>query len=88
MHIHGWTAIAAAALAFVATTSSPAFADDPNDAISQSQVQQGLAASPVPASQLNFSGKNPYLVALGSYLVWIRQRVRHLRRTLRDENRD
>jgi len=32
-------------------------------------VQQGLAASPVPASQLNFSGKNPYLVALGSYLV-------------------
>ena len=27
-------------------------------------------------------------VALGGYLVWIRQRVRHLRRTLRDENRD
>ncbi len=27
-------------------------------------------------------------VALAGYLVWIRQRVRHLRRTLRDENRD
>jgi hypothetical protein len=68
-HIHGWTGIAAAALAFLATTSSPSRADNPNDAISQSQVQQGLAASPIPASQLNFTGKNPYLVALGSYLV-------------------
>jgi hypothetical protein len=53
----------------LATTSSPSRADNPNDAISQSQVQQGLAASPIPASQLNFTGKNPYLVALGSYLV-------------------
>jgi hypothetical protein len=68
-HIHGLTAIAAAALAFVTASSSPAFADDPNDAISKSQVQQGLAASPIPASKLNFTGKNPYLVALGSYLV-------------------
>jgi hypothetical protein len=68
-HIHGWTGIAAAALAFLATTSSPSRADNPNDAISQSQVQQGLAASPIPADKLNFSGKNPYLVALGSYLV-------------------
>jgi hypothetical protein len=53
----------------LATTSSPSRADNPNDAISQSQVQQGLAASPIPADKLNFSGKNPYLVALGSYLV-------------------
>ena len=68
-HIRGWTAIAAAALAFVATTNSPALADDPNDAISQSQVQQGLAASPIPPDKLNLKGKNPYLVALGSYLV-------------------
>jgi hypothetical protein len=68
-HIHGWTGIAAAALAFLATTSSPSRADNPNDAIPQSQVQQGLAASPIPADKLNFSGKNPYLVALGSYLV-------------------
>jgi CcmD family protein len=27
-------------------------------------------------------------VALGGYFVWIRQRARQLRRTLRDENRD
>jgi CcmD family protein len=27
-------------------------------------------------------------VALVGYLVWIQQRARHLRRTLRDENRD
>jgi hypothetical protein len=67
--MHRWTAIGAAALVFAATTSGPSRADNPNDAISQSQVQQGLAASPIPADKLNFSGKNPYLVALGSYLV-------------------
>jgi hypothetical protein len=67
--MHRWTIISAAALLFVATTSSPSRADNPNDAISQSQVQQGLAASPIPAEKLNFTGKNPYLVALGSYLV-------------------
>ena len=27
-------------------------------------------------------------VALGGYLVWIKQRSRQLRRSLRDENRD
>jgi hypothetical protein len=68
-YILRWTVISAAALVFGATTSGPSRADNPNDAISQSQVQQGLAASPIPASQLNFTGKNPYLVALGSYLV-------------------
>jgi hypothetical protein len=68
-HLHRWTAISAAALVFVATTSSPTCADDSKDTISQSQVQQGLAASPIPPDKLNFTGKNPYLVALGSYLV-------------------
>jgi hypothetical protein len=68
-HIHGWTGIAAAALVFAATTSNPSRADNPNDSISQSQVQQGLAASPISPDKLNFTGKNPYLVALGSYLV-------------------
>ena len=27
-------------------------------------------------------------VALGSYFVWVKQKTRQLRRTLRDENRD
>lgn len=27
-------------------------------------------------------------VALGGYFAWIKQRSRHLRRTLRDENRE
>src|ERR1700680_5117439 len=68
--MHRWTAIGAAALVAVATTSSPARADDDSkDRISQSQVQQGLAASPIPPDKLNFTGKNPYLVALGAYLV-------------------
>jgi hypothetical protein len=44
-------------------------ADDDRDKIKESTVQQGLAASPIPPDQLNFKGKNPYLVALGSYLV-------------------
>src|SRR5260370_20094848 len=61
--------MSAAALVFVATTSSPSRADDPKDAISQSVVQQGFASSPIPQDQLNLAGKNPYLVGLGSYLV-------------------
>ncbi len=61
--------MSAAALVFVATTSSPSRADDPKDVISQSVVQQGFASSPVPQDQLNLAGKNPYLVGLGSYLV-------------------
>jgi hypothetical protein len=67
-YIHGWAVMGAAALVFVAT-SGPSRADNPNDAISQSQVQQGLAVSPISPDKLNFAGKNPYLVALGSYLV-------------------
>jgi mono/diheme cytochrome c family protein len=39
------------------------------DGIPNSTIQEGLAISPIPVKQLNFSGKNPAMVALGSYLV-------------------
>ena len=39
------------------------------DSISSSEVQQGFAISPIPASQLNFKGKNHDMVGVGSYLV-------------------
>ena len=73
--IHDWAVIAAAALVFVATTSSMSLADDDRDKIDdrdrikESTVQQGFAASPIPKDKLNLTGKNPYLVGLGSYLV-------------------
>lgn len=35
----------------------------------QSLVQQGFEISPIPKDQLNFKGKDPYLVGLGAYLV-------------------
>jgi hypothetical protein len=38
-------------------------------AISPSRIQQGFAASPIPKSRLNFAGKVPAQVAIGSYLV-------------------
>ena len=73
MHIHRWsvTSVAAlgAALMVMAGPSSTAYADDPTDRIQPSQVQQGYAASPIPKYKLNLTGKNPYLVGLGSYLV-------------------
>src|SRR5882762_4298335 len=72
-NIHGWAVVPVgalcAALTFMATTSGTSYADDPKDAIQPSQVQQGFAASPIPKDKLNLAGKNPYLVALGSYLV-------------------
>lgn len=34
------------------------------------------------------TGYSVTVVALGGYFVWIRQKSRQLRRTLRDENRD
>jgi hypothetical protein len=40
-----------------------------NDDIDRSVVQQGFDASPIPKEKLNFKGKNPFLVGLGSYLV-------------------
>ena len=57
-----------AALTFASTGT--AIADnDKRDDIDRSLVQQGFDASPIPKNQLNFRGKNPYLVGLGSYLV-------------------
>ena len=67
-HLRGWPGIAAAAVV-LAATSGLCLADDDHDRIKDSTVQQGLAASPIPPDQLNTKGKNPYLVALGSYLV-------------------
>src|SRR5437667_3430483 len=61
--------ISAAALVLAATTNGLALADDPNDTIKEAAILQGYAASPVPKDQLNLTGKNPYLVGLGSYLV-------------------
>lgn len=40
-----------------------------DDSISNSEVQQGFAISPIPASQLNLKGKNQDMVGIGSYLV-------------------
>ena len=46
-----------------------AYADDKKDDTDPSIVQQGFDASPIPKEKLNFRGKDPYLVARGSYLV-------------------
>jgi hypothetical protein len=51
------------------TASSVSQADESNDGHGQSIVQQGFEISPIPKDKLNFKGKNPYLVGLGSYLV-------------------
>jgi hypothetical protein len=45
------------------------YAEDNDDAISSSQVQQGFDISPVPKAKLNFAGKDHARVGLGSYLV-------------------
>ena len=72
-NIQGWAVVPVgalcAALTCLATTSGISYAHDPKDAIQPSQVQQGFASSPIPWKKLNLAGKNPYLVALGSYLV-------------------
>ena len=47
----------------------------PDDSISNSEVQQGFAISPIPASQLNLKGKNHDMVGIGSYLVKWGQRL-------------
>src|ERR1700693_2637279 len=63
------------AVSIAVTTSGICYADDDRrddhskDAIAQSVVQQGFDASPIPKDQLNFKGKDPYLVGLGAYLV-------------------
>jgi hypothetical protein len=62
--------ILSAALAFAAGPSGVSYADnDHRDDIDRSVVQQGFDASPIPTNQLNFKGKDPFLVGLGSYLV-------------------
>jgi hypothetical protein len=69
MHIHRWTVMPAAALCAALTFATTSYADDKKDVIDRSVVQQGFDASPIPKDQLNFAGKDPYLVGLGSYLV-------------------
>lgn len=62
----------AVALAIAVAATGAAYADsdkDKQDGIDPSRVQQGFDASPIPKSQLNFKGKDPYLVGLGAYLV-------------------
>jgi hypothetical protein len=59
-----------AALAFAATPSGSAYADnDKKDDIDRSVVQQGFDASPIPKAKLNLKGRDPAQVGLGSYLV-------------------
>ena len=50
-------------------TCGISYAEEDDDAISSSRVQQGFESSPVPKAKLNLAGKNPAKVGLGSYLV-------------------
>lgn len=52
-----------------APTSHRSFAADTKDAISPSNVEQGVAISPIPFDKLNLKNQPRALVALGSYLV-------------------
>src|SRR5205085_11522704 len=67
-HVKGWTVTSAAALfvaaIFVGPTSGIA-----DDNISPSDIQQGIASSPIPFNKLNLQNRPRALVALGSYLV-------------------
>ena len=59
-------------MSIAVTASGISYADDgkdKHDGIDPSRVQQGFDASPIPKDQLNFKGKDPYLVGLGAYLV-------------------
>lgn len=68
-----WRQLACAvAMSIAVTGSGISYADDDkdkHDGIDPSRVQQGFDASPIPKDQLNFKGKDPYLVGLGAYLV-------------------
>ena len=80
-----WRLASALALATaLAVTAGPSYADNTNnhagcaggapcgaagDVIDRSVVQQGFDASPIPKEKLNFKGKDPAMVGLGSYLV-------------------
>jgi hypothetical protein len=59
----------ALALSAAVTVCGISYAEDNDDAISSSRVQQGFEISPVPKAKLNFAGKNPVQVGLGSYLL-------------------
>lgn len=59
----------ALALSMVVMASGIPGASGGQDAIPNSIIQEGFAISPIPAKQLDFSGKDPALVAWGSYLV-------------------
>jgi len=59
----------ALALSTAIMTSGISSAEDDDDAISSSRVQQGFEISPVPKAKLNLTGKNPAKVGLGSYLL-------------------
>ena len=65
-----WRLASAVALATALAASGNSYADDSKkDDIDRSVVQQGFDASPIPKDKLNFKGKDPALVGLGSYLV-------------------
>jgi hypothetical protein len=57
------------AVSIAVTASAISYAEDAEDAIERSVIQQGFEASPIPKNKLNFAGKDPYMVGLGAYLV-------------------
>ena len=59
----------AVAVSIAGTTGGISYADDGNNGIERSVIQQGFEASPIPKNKLNFAGKDPFLVGLGAYLV-------------------
>jgi hypothetical protein len=63
--LNAFMAAGAITLSFVNSSS----AGNNSSSILNSEVQQGFAISPIPASQLNLKGKNRDLVGIGSYLV-------------------
>jgi hypothetical protein len=58
-----------AATALILAVVGSSNAENNNDSISNSEVQQGFAISPIPESKLNLKGKNREMVGLGSYFV-------------------
>jgi hypothetical protein len=67
-HVKRWTVTSAAAL-FVAAILTEPTSGIADSNISPSDVQQGIASSPIPFDKLNLQNRPRALVALGSYLV-------------------
>jgi hypothetical protein len=67
-HVKRWTVTSAAAL-FVAAILVGPTSSIADSNISPSDVQQGIASSPIPFDKLNLQNRPRALVALGSYLV-------------------